>query len=298
VDNILPRSYLKDVFPRLTPPPDVALFYEVKADLKSHEMETLARARVIDLQPGIESLSSSTLKLMRKGTTAFQNVGFMKNCVVYGVRPQWNLLIGFPGETSEVYEKYVADIPSLLHLPPPSGAFPVRFDRFSPYFMQAKDYGLDLHPSDFYGFIYPFGEEVMAQMIYYFVDHHYTSVYLATMSQWRDRIQEQVDRWHVRWGRLDQGLAPALFFADQAAGVVHDTRDGALVRHELGALGGRALQALDRPKRAADLAEQLADAGTVDVDALIRDLLDRRLLFTERDLYMSLLLPGQYENRA
>ena len=108
-------------------------------------------------------------------------------------------------------------------------------------------------------------------------------------------IQEQVDRWHVRWARLDEGLAPSLF-ADEAAGVVHDTRDGALVRHELGTLGGRALQALDRPKRAADLAEQLADAGTVDVDALIRDL--DLLLFTERDLYMSLLLPGQYENRA
>jgi ribosomal peptide maturation radical SAM protein 1 len=298
VDNIMPRGYLKDVFPRLTPPPGVALFYEVKADLKSHEMETLARARVIDLQPGIESLATSTLKLMRKGTTAFQNLGFMKNCVVHGVRPQWNLLIGFPGETSEVYEKYVADIPSLLHLPPPSGAFPVRFDRFSPYFMQAKEYGLDLHPSDFYSFIYPFGEEVMAQMIYYFVDHQYTSTYLATMSQWRDRIQEQVNRWHVRWSCLDQGLAPSLFFADAAAGVIHDTRDGALVRHQVGALGARSLQALDRPKRIADLAEQLADAGTVDVDALVRDLLDRRLLFSERDLYMSLLLPGQYENRV
>ena len=33
-------------------------------------------AMVLEVQPGIESLSTSTLKLMRKGTTAFQNIRF------------------------------------------------------------------------------------------------------------------------------------------------------------------------------------------------------------------------------
>jgi ribosomal peptide maturation radical SAM protein 1 len=304
VDNIMPREYLKELFPYLRPPSDVSLFYEVKADLKAHEMEVLAQARVVDLQPGIESLATSTLKLMRKGTTSFQNINFMKNCVIYGIKPQWNLLLGFPGETGEVYEKYVADIPSLLHLPPPSGAFPVRFDRFSPYFMQAAEYGLELEPSDFYSFIYPFPREVLAEMIYFFVDRRYASIYLATMSEWRDRIQEQVDRWHRRWSAEDGGLPPALYLdvpaaagaaaggaADGApeAGVVHDTRSGSVERHDLGALGIRALRFMAIPRKREDLGQHLAGA---DADGLLADLVRRRLVFVERELYLGLPLTG------
>ena len=286
VDNIMPREYLKELFPTLHAPPEVSLFYEVKADLKAHEMEVLARARVVDLQPGIESLATSTLKLMRKGTTSFQNINFMKNCVVYGIKPQWNLLLGFPGETGEVYEKYVADIPSLLHLPPPSGAFPVRFDRFSPYFMQAAEYGLDLEPSDFYSYIYPFSREVLEEMVYFFVDRRYASVYLATMSQWRDRIQEQVVRWHRRWEAADGGLPPELYLE---AGAVYDTRSGSLERHDLGPLGMRALSFLAIPRKREDLAEHL---GGTDVDGLLAELARRRLVFEERQLYLGLPLPA------
>lgn len=69
---------------------------------------------------------------------------------MHSVYAQWNLVIGVPGEEEDVYKKYLADIPSLMHLPPPTGAYPVSFDRYSPYFVQAKQYELDLHPCDFY----------------------------------------------------------------------------------------------------------------------------------------------------
>ncbi|MCG8455717.1 MAG: RiPP maturation radical SAM C-methyltransferase, partial [Holophagales bacterium] len=107
VDNIMPRSYLEEVFPKLETPEGARIFYEVKADLKDHEMETLARSGVTLLQPGIEALSTPVLKLMRKGTTALQNIRFLKSCLAYGIEPTWNLLIGFPGEEEHVYEKYM-----------------------------------------------------------------------------------------------------------------------------------------------------------------------------------------------
>jgi len=168
VDNILPREYLTEVLPLLNPPKHAHLFYEVKADLKRHEMEALERARVLRIQPGIEALSTSTLKLMKKGTTAFQNLRFLMYCQTFHVKPQWNLLAGFPNEPESVYEKYCRDIPLLTHLSPPSGAFPVRFDRFSPYFKLAEEYGLKLVPGDFYGMIYPFPAEDLVHLAYFF----------------------------------------------------------------------------------------------------------------------------------
>ena len=124
VDNILPKSYLAEVLPFLDTPSNMDIFYEVKADLSDENVETLARARVKSIQPGIEALATSTLKLMKKGTTAFQNIKLLKSCALHGVVPAWNLLVGFPGETKDVYRRYVDVIPLLTHLHPPSGSFP------------------------------------------------------------------------------------------------------------------------------------------------------------------------------
>lgn len=50
----------------------MSMFYEVKADLSEADMEVLAKTGVKFIQPGIESLATSTLKLMKKGTSAFR----------------------------------------------------------------------------------------------------------------------------------------------------------------------------------------------------------------------------------
>jgi hypothetical protein len=97
VDNILPKSYLHEVLPFVNTPDNVSLFYEVKADLSESDVQTLAKARVKIIQPGIESLATSTLKLMKKGTSAFRNLCLLKFCAMYDIEPAWNLLIGFPG---------------------------------------------------------------------------------------------------------------------------------------------------------------------------------------------------------
>ena len=73
VDNIMPKEYVKGVFPHLEPPPGVSIFYEVKADLSEDDLQTLSKGGVRIVQPGVESLATSTLKLMKKGTSSFQN---------------------------------------------------------------------------------------------------------------------------------------------------------------------------------------------------------------------------------
>jgi hypothetical protein len=50
---------------------------KIPADLNREQLRSLVQARVVEVQPGIESLATSTLKLMRKGTTAFNNIRFL-----------------------------------------------------------------------------------------------------------------------------------------------------------------------------------------------------------------------------
>jgi ribosomal peptide maturation radical SAM protein 1 len=102
VDNILDMGYFRSLLPRLAmEPPGVTFFYEVKANLSAAQVGLLAAAGVTTIQPGVESLSDHVLQLMRKGSTALQNVQLLKWCREHGVRPEWNLLYGFPGETAQ-----------------------------------------------------------------------------------------------------------------------------------------------------------------------------------------------------
>ncbi|HLX06655.1 MAG TPA: RiPP maturation radical SAM C-methyltransferase [Thermoanaerobaculia bacterium] len=294
VDNIMPRQYLSEVFPHLTPPAKASLFYEVKADLKDAELATLARAGVTEIQPGIEALATSTLKLMRKGTTSFQNLRFLKGCVTHGIRPAWNLLIGFPGEEEAVYEKYHRDLPHLVHLPPPSGVFPVRFDRFSPYHAHAAEYELRLEACDFYSMIYPFAGQDLEEMAYYFTDRKYDAPYVKSTATWLSRLQERIQHWHARWFGSDGKLAPRLQLmvaGDERA--VYDSRSGAAVRHALDATDAALLELLAVQRKPDSLAAKLGGISPGELAGRLAALEQAGMLFRDGDLVMSLLAGEQ-----
>jgi ribosomal peptide maturation radical SAM protein 1 len=294
VDNILPRSYLSDVLPYVNTPQNMSLFYEVKADLSEKDVRTLADARVTSIQPGIEALASSTLKLMRKGTTAFQNVSLLKYCRKYDVEPVWNLLVGFPGEHSAVYEKYVRDIPLLVHLQPPSGAFPVRFDRFSPYFVAAESYGLELEPCDYYEMTYPFLSSSLKNLAYYFMDQNYEADYFVNLVDWLDPIRSEVGKWTARWsgGETDR---PRLEFDVVRQNVVVDTRGTRPIEHKLSDLGSQLLCNLEVQAPIERLCTSLDGVSPEAVAHEIRYLQERGLLFEENGRVLSLVLNRRSE---
>jgi ribosomal peptide maturation radical SAM protein 1 len=294
VDNILPKEYLTDVLPRLSVPENVSMFYEVKADLDEEEMAVLARARVTGIQPGIESFATSTLKLMKKGTSSFVNLRLLKNCLVYGIKPEWNLLIGFPGEGEEVYEKYARDLRLLVHLPPPHGVFPVRFDRFSPYYVQAEAYGLDLHPMDFYALTYPFPQESLENLAYYFTDQNVTADYFMAMARWINKVEAPCRAWRERWTSEANGVPPALYFLKRSgATVVFDSRSSEAVEREVSEAGLRILEKIAvKPGRLSDFGACRKDSPGTDPEEELAALQRAGLVFQEHDRFLSLVLPG------
>jgi ribosomal peptide maturation radical SAM protein 1 len=170
VDNILDMRYFKTLLPRLAVDgPELDLFYEVKANLTREQVRVLGAAGVRNIQPGIESLSDQVLRLMRKGTTALQNVQLLKWCREYGIRPDWNLLYGFPGEDPEEYAAMIPLIRSIRFLEPPGAHGSIRLDRFSPYHSDPVSFGmLHVRALPAYRSLYPFDDETLARVAYYF----------------------------------------------------------------------------------------------------------------------------------
>ena len=170
VDNVMDMKYFKELLPRLKKGSfGISLFYEVRANLDKGQIKLLKEAGVDAVQPGIESLSTHVLKLMKKGVTALQNIAFLKWCRQYGVTPAWNLLYGFPGETAEDYEQITEMMDDLCHLSPPYATGAVRLDRFSPYFNNPEKYGITgIKPFFTYNLIYPLPSEQVFNLAYFF----------------------------------------------------------------------------------------------------------------------------------
>lgn len=289
VDNILPQKYTRDVFPQLHPPEHISIFYEVKSSLKEQELALLSEKRVKRVQPGIEALNTSTLQLMKKGTTAFANITFLMNCGLYDILPEWNLLVGFPGEKEDVFRKYMADLPLLFHLPPPVNCFPVRFDRYSPYFTRAGEYGLDLQPFRFYRDVYPFSDESIRNIAYYFDDHNFSASYISAMIDWIGPLRQQIESWNARWQGADGTCHPELYFAEPD--LVLDSRNGTAVEHRISDVSRRVLDALSKPKTPALLASTLADLPGFDADREIAMLRAKGFLFEEEGRYLNVVFP-------
>jgi ribosomal peptide maturation radical SAM protein 1 len=171
VDNILSMSYFKEFLPALAErSPKLSLFYETKSNLNRSQLALLKQAGVSAIQPGIESLDTRSLRGMRKGVTGSQNVQLLKWCRELEIVPVWNILVGFPDDKREDYEKLAEIIPSLHHLPPPmSGVVPIRIDRFSPLFNQGLEWGLvNLRADPSYEFVYGLPKDQIENLAYYF----------------------------------------------------------------------------------------------------------------------------------
>ena len=143
-DNILDFQAYRGMLNDLECSPiDFDLFYEIKANVRRADVAGLRRAGVRRVQPGIESFSDHVLQLMRKGTTGLRNVQLLKLLQEYDVRVDYNILVGFPGETLDDYLENIRIMAAIGHLPAPNGsAITVRVDRFSPFYDDSDALGI------------------------------------------------------------------------------------------------------------------------------------------------------------
>jgi len=257
-DNIMPHEYWKTFVPRLGRElPGVRMMYEQKANLTLRQVMDLVAAGIDEIQPGIEALSTGLLALMAKGTTSAQNLALLRYARATGMRLQWNLLFGFPGDSLAFYEETRELLPLLHHLPPPRGPIPVVIDRFSPYHDHPDRYGITgLRPVDGYRAWLPPGAEIDK------IAYHFEGTFAsesrerldvmaelsAEITRWRDAYYGQ-ERPELRVERSGDGY---LLVDTRAISELAGERDRARpidARHAAAVLVRRSLRAHDDASR-------------------------------------------------
>jgi len=262
-DNILDMAYFQEFLPRLAASPlNLLIYYETKANLRPDQIEALARAGVRKIQAGIETLDTALLKLMRKGSTALQNIQTLKLAAEAGIYVEWLALCGFPGETAAEYDRIAALLPALRHLQPPAAFLRARADRFSPYFDRPAEFGVTLEPLPAYRHIYGGDAAAQARMGYHFamrsaaldgaplycassaLEYARWREHQATSALWFDEGTVHDRRWG--WPAADEAVGPA------AAGVLHAASRAVpwtRVLHDLGERHPGLVQAADGLER-------------------------------------------------
>jgi ribosomal peptide maturation radical SAM protein 1 len=290
VDNILDMSYLKSVFERVVEAGlDYQFFYEIKANLTREQIKVMNEAGVRIVQPGIESLSSHVLKLMRKGCTAIQNVNTLRWARYYGIRAAWNLLWGFPGETEEDYRQQLGLLRHLTHLEPPAGAGRIWMERYSPIFFDRDTFPARfVRPEASYSYVYP--PNVDLDRAAYFFDYELEGTLPESVYE---ETKQQVKAWQQAWKKRSH---PTLtFWASDGFLQIEDGRDPQRpgTYSFTGPLAALYAACSNRPQTAAGLKPLLQFAWPVEeISAALDEFRARGLMMRDEKQYVSLALPA------
>jgi len=288
-DNILDYKYFDSLLPSLIEAnTNLSFFAETKANLDFEKLFTLKRAGFDIIQPGIESLSSHVLKIMKKGTSAMQNLMLLKNAASLNIQIVWNILYGFPGERDEDYEDQIKLIPLITHLSPPVSVGKIRLDRFSPYFNeitkgQTQNFA-NVKPANFYNLIYP-KEWDIYKLAYFFSGEARTHVQTPTYK----RFEEESMRWKNLW---DSEFPPRLMLKRSfETGHVIDNRSGhgnEITELDEGAF--KLVKHIDKKALTLISLKNCDDLRNMDVEQILDELVDNGFVAKIDDKYISLLL--------
>ncbi|MGV9455304.1 RiPP maturation radical SAM C-methyltransferase [Streptomyces sp. NPDC003635] len=290
VDNILDMGYFRTLFPALVESgARYDLFYEVKANLSRAQIELLAAAGVRQIQPGIESLNTRVLGIMRKGVTAAQNLNLLRWTQHYGIDVNWNLLWGFPGETPEDCSAQAAVLPHLWHLTPPGHAGRLTMERFSPLFADREGILRDLRPASAYAHVYPEATEL--DRVAYFFD---CEIEGSLPDDAYTPLSQAVADWQHAW---QSGARPPVLEYRHAPHYVqiHDSRrPGAEGTYLLeGPAADLYLACCERPVTAAGVRARLElGAPADDVQRVLNEFTEAGLVFRDGLLHLALAVPA------
>ncbi|MFI5021530.1 MAG: RiPP maturation radical SAM C-methyltransferase [Alphaproteobacteria bacterium] len=222
-DSVFPNAYFDEFFRELAKGEfDGSIFYQIKPTLDFDKLKKMKEHRIDSLGPGIESLLTKHLTMMRKGTTASRNIALLRNCKELGIEAKWNHLVALPNDSAADYEEIADLLPLLQHLDPPI-ITPIYIQRFSPYFDDHDEHGItNIRPMEGYGKSFPASINLM-KLAYNFNGDLKSDIRSAP--ELLARFILGIRKWYSRWNTHPAELV--VFRAGKKL-LVKDTRDCAI----------------------------------------------------------------------
>jgi ribosomal peptide maturation radical SAM protein 1 len=284
IDNIMAPEYVEKLFGRLAAVnSDICIHYEIRPNFSRTQLGKLRRSGLFSVQPGIESLSTNILKIMRKHSTGMRNVELIKWCTYYGINSLYNILCRFPGETEEDYRMQSEVAAMIVHFQPPYAIVKARADRGSPMYTEPNSQSVSgLVPAKCYQYIFP--ESFDLRRISYYFDHQMEDTV-------KDDVYEDLFGRVGAWQALGRGPNhPYLKYRKSLSTIM--IFDGRKSQEQIFKYHGQAAALYEYCAEARTPRDIVACFGDGPwIDDQLKDFVDKNLMLHLDGRYLSLALP-------
>src|SRR5205807_2712800 len=199
IDNIMAPEYLENLFGKLAAAnTDIRLHYEIRPKFSRAQLGRMERGGLFSVQPGVESLNTNILKIMKKLSTGMRNVELIKWCTFYRINNLYNILCRFPGETAADYQQQCETVARIPHYQPPYAIVKARADRGSPMYTDPGSQSIyNITPARCYNYLLPPGKFNLRRISYYF-EHQMDN---TVDEKEYEELFRRVGVWQERWSK-------------------------------------------------------------------------------------------------
>ena len=288
VDNVLPHKLSSEVFKAVANlGKDLKLFAEIRANTPARDLAVMRAAGMQELQIGIESLSTSLLKKLQKGTRAIQNLEVMRNCEELGITNCSNLILCFPGSDEQDVAETLRNIDFARPYRPLQ---PVKFwlGHGSPVWQNPNKYGIKAlfnHPNWSYLFPVKFLRQTD------FIIQAYRGDLGYQRKLWQP-VRKQIRLWRKTFEVLQggQGNSPILSFRDGREFLIIKERrlQADSIRHRLVGASRQIYLYCLRSRSLKHIRSRFPTFAEDQIVSFLRMMVDKKLMFQEEDDYLSL----------
>ncbi|HID70907.1 MAG TPA: RiPP maturation radical SAM protein 1 [Desulfobacterales bacterium] len=282
------------------PPKEADIFFTSLAKEKTN-FDFFAEVRVITdpdkprlyrlgglstVQVGIESLSTSLLKKMKKGATAIENIAAMRQSAEAGIALDGNLIIEFPGSTEKEVQETLNNLDFVLPF------FPLASASFflghgSPVAADPGRYGI-LAVTHHNGNKKLFPEKLLKNLTMLIKDYRGDRV--LQRKNWKE-VSEKINAWQD-FHKTRNPLKPALLYRDGSSFLLirQEQINGPPLQHRLQGMS-RKIYLFCREIRKFDaIIQEFPKIKPVTLRTFLEDLCSKKLMFNENGLFLALAI--------
>jgi len=293
VDNVLPQKGSKEIFDKLIGlKKDLRMFSEIRATAAKPELHLMARAGMQEVQIGIEALSTSLLAKLNKGTTAIQNLEIMRDCEALGLINYANLILHFPGsDEQDVAETLRAIEFALPYRPLQAVGFWLGLG--SPVWQNPGAYGIKAvfnHPN--WRVLLP--KKITTSLRLMIQAYRGDLGYQRKI--WRP-VEKGLKKWQQNYDTLNgqSNRSASLSFRDGREFLIIRQRqlNADTINHRLVGTSRLIYLFCQHNRSIKDIRDRFPAFSQDKIVGFLKMMIDKRLMFEERERYLSLAVPAR-----